>query len=74
MTRAIDYTYTITYLPDSEDGPIFRATVKEFPDVSTFEDFPTQAFWMAVDAVEGLLEMAKEMGHDTPKPDPVEDS
>ena len=68
MTRAVDFTYTISFLPDSEDGPIFTATVKEFPDVATFEDYPTQAYWMAVDAVEGLLAMGEDMGHNTPRP------
>lgn len=66
----LDYTYTIKRVV-TEDGPKFRCTVKEFPDAVTYGDYPSQSYWLAVDAVEGLIDLAKEMKHDYPKPEYV---
>lgn len=64
----LNYRYTIQRAV-TEDGSTFRCTVKEFPDVVCYGDHPSQVYWLAVDAVEGLVALAEEMGHDYPKPE-----
>ena len=64
------YSITIQYKP-TEDGLLYVGTVKEFPDVATYDLSPTKAYWLVVDAIEGLIRLAQKMGHKWPAPGTV---
>ncbi len=63
------YTIEVSY---AQTDPLttewmYRARVKEYPDVECWGHFPDQAYWLAVDAVEGLAVLAIEMDHNYPR-------
>ncbi len=61
--------YKITIQKIEIDGELyFEATVKEFPDVAVFEDDASTAYALALETIEGLIEMAEDMGHQIPQP------
>jgi antitoxin HicB len=61
--------YKIALQEVSIDGDDYvEATVAEFPDVAIYEQDPSVAYDLAVETVEGLIEMAEDMGHPIPKP------
>ena len=61
--------YKIALQEVTLDGETFvEATVKEFPDVAVYEESADQAYAVALETVESLIEMAEEMGHQVPMP------
>lgn len=71
MTEGIEYNITVGF---HVGLGCFQATVEEFPDVCSYGRFPGEVYWKAVDAVEGLIALAEDMGHEFPSPHPVADS
>ena len=49
LNEPITVEYKIT-----EDGVLFVGTAVNFPDVATFSEFPTEAYWLVVDAIRSL--------------------
>lgn len=68
MSNAQQYTYVLNYDPSADIGERHEATCVEFPDVIAYGTESTEAYWMAVDAVRGLIALAEEMGDDIPNP------
>ncbi len=64
------YSITIQYRP-TEDGLLYVGTVKEFPDVATYSLYASDAYWLVVDAIEGLVRLAQKMDHKWPAPGTV---
>lgn len=61
--------YTITVKGCYEDGShVFKATVKELPHVLGVGDTYSEAYEMALEAIEGLREMAVDDGASFPEP------
>ncbi len=46
----------------------FTAMVDDFPDVECYGRHPGEVYWQVVDAIEGLIALAEEMGHKHPLP------
>ena len=53
---------------ETEDGLLYEGTVHELPDVLTLGDTYSEAYELAIDAIEGLADLAAEMGHSFPVP------
>lgn len=69
MINPADYTITVKRIAEG-DGFVFRATVKELPHLVEFADTYTEAYELALDAIESLAEAAKEEGREFPTPSP----
>jgi len=69
MTDFDPHSYTITIKRVIEDGEsLFKATIKELPDVIEYGDSYEEVYELAVDAINVLHEMASDMGHKFPDP------
>jgi hypothetical protein len=63
------HSYSVLVKRVLEDGePIFKATVKELPHVAEFGDSNNEVYDLAIDTINGLHNMAADMGHDFPSP------
>lgn len=70
MYNPSDYTITIKRVSDKE-GDFFKATVKEIPHVQGIGKTFSEAYEIALDAIDGLQQMAAEDG--APFPEPAKD-
>jgi predicted HicB family RNase H-like nuclease len=72
MTNAERYAVTVRkVMVESEE--LWRATVRELPDVAEFAETREQAIELALDSIESLKEAADEEGRDFPEPIEDED-
>lgn len=53
---------------ETEDGLLFEGTVHDLPDVAVYGDSFDEAYELAIDAIEGLYELATEQGRSFPPP------
>ena len=67
MTSAQDYAITIQRVTDG-DRSLYRATVRELPDVADYADLAAEAYALALESIESLAKMAKEAGRAFPRP------
>lgn len=65
--EAADYTVSVQRVK-VDDETLFRAQVKEFPDVDVYEATAELAYRAAFSIIEDLISCAQEMGHEIPKP------
>jgi predicted HicB family RNase H-like nuclease len=64
--------YTVTSRRTTvEDETVFEARVIELPDVVGYGDTRDEAEAAAIESISGLQDLAKEMGHPFPAPNPV---
>jgi len=61
------YTITVKRVLEDEE-PLFKATVRELPHVSEYGDTYSEVYELAIDAINGLRDMSREMGHHFPDP------
>jgi predicted RNase H-like HicB family nuclease len=62
------YAYAISVQRVTEDGQtLFRATVREFPDLVDYGQTPEEAFALAIESIETLAKMAHEDGRTLPR-------
>ena len=59
MNDGTHYTITISF-EHTEDEWLYVARVAAYPDIESYGRYPTEAYWLAVDAIEGLLALADE--------------
>ena len=67
MVDANNYRITVQRR-ETEDGLLFEGTVHELPDVAVYCDSFDEAYELAIDAIEGLYELAEEQGRSFPQP------
>ena len=67
MVEANNYRITVQRR-ETEDGLLFEGTVHELPDVAVYSDSFDEAYELAIDAIEGLYELAEEQGRSFPQP------
>lgn len=67
MTKATDYNITVRGL-EIDGQNVFEARVKEFPDLEEYADTPQEAYELAIDAIETVLERVAEKGSPAPVP------
>jgi predicted HicB family RNase H-like nuclease len=67
MTNAERYAVTVRKVV-IENEELWRATVRELPDVAEFAETREQAIELALDSIESLKEAAVEEGRDFPEP------
>lgn len=67
MVDASKYRITVQRR-ETEDGLLFEGTVHELPDVAVYGDSFDEAYELAVDAIEGLYELATQQGRSFPQP------
>lgn len=61
--------YTITIKKTDLDGDVvFKYNVQELPDVEGYEDTNTAAYDAAIEIIQSLYDLSKEMGKDFPLP------
>jgi predicted HicB family RNase H-like nuclease len=72
MTNAERYAVTVRKV-FVENDELWRATVRELPDVAEFAETREQAIELALDSIESLKEAADEEGRDFPEPIEDED-
>ncbi len=72
---SIDATaYTITIQKINIEGDyLFKSTVKELPDVADYAETYSEAYELAIDAIETTAEMLEEDGRSIPKPQVSQD-
>lgn len=67
------YNTTLTKV-DVDGETLFRARVREFPDLEVYGASATEAFDLALDAIHGLCQLASDMGHPFPDPESIVES
>jgi predicted HicB family RNase H-like nuclease len=67
MSDAERYSITLRRVEVEGEG-LWRATVKELPDLAEFADTKERAFELALEAVEGLKKAALDEGRSFPEP------
>lgn len=67
MINPADYTIVVKRVP-ADGEHVFRATVKELPHLAEYANSFTEAYELAVDAIETLFAAANEEGRDFPAP------
>lgn len=71
MSDPHDYTITVKRVRE-DNTDVFRATVRELPHVQAYGDTYAEAYEIAIDAIEGLQELAAEDGAPFPEPNKEE--
>ena len=65
--NAHDYNITIRHVTvDGQD--LFEARIQELPDVTEFAENPSEAYELAIDTIETLIEIHAERGTKLPEP------
>lgn len=63
------HTYAITVQLVNEDGEaFFEATIKEFPDIACYGETHSEAYDLAIDAIETSFTLLEECGTEIPAP------
>jgi len=57
MKDLLNINISITY-EETEDGFLFVGRTDAYPDVASFCEHPSEAYWLVVDAIRGLRDMS----------------
>lgn len=66
MTIAYNYNVVVRRIA-SENGTMFEARVREFPDLTEYADTPQEAYELAIDAINTVVEVFEEKGKSLPE-------
>ena len=66
MTIAYNYNVVVRRIA-SDNGTQFEARVREFPDLTEYADTPHEAYELAIDAINTVVEVFQEKGKSLPE-------